>query len=319
MNNCIYNEFADPKYYEYDNNSPSYITYLLSIGFGVLGWKIYNEPIFRRDFIQGCFAVSDYIYDKYHQIRYDDKIRQKSLLKEKPPCLTMDDNFNQLQNSHKITLLKFFSNELKFESLSLKEKQYYIIGTKSENVLLSDKILEFPWLAASIEIILLDGERYTFEITEKIKHFWLEHNQLPLHVEYYDVWISELLLDTYPKISKQEIKELKLTVIDKVGDFIEYSDVLIEPSKDDTRIINFPTLNTLSSLSSLSEKSTESSPSQSQSTSPSVTPKSSPESSPVSSRSSSPQPESSLTSSLTSFSSSTIPSQSASEEDTTID
>jgi hypothetical protein len=332
MNNCIYTEFQDPSYYEYDdannNNNSGYMKYLLTIGLGVLGWKIYNEPIFRRDFIQCCFKVGDYIYDKYHNLRYDDKIRRKSLLKEQPPCLTMDDDFSQLKQSHKLTLLEFFSNELKFESLSLKEKQYYIIGTKSENVLLSDKILEFPWLAASLEIILLTGETHTFEITNKFKNFWLEHNQLPLHVEYYDVWISELLLDCKPIISKQEIKELKLTVIDQLGDFIEYSDVLIEPSKDETRIINFPTLNTFLTLPVI--PSPKSSPSHSVSSSSSVTPNSSPSSS----RSSSPHPLTSSISSIfsqssfspivsstqtTSESQSESQSQSLSEEDTTID
>jgi hypothetical protein len=44
--------------------------------------------------------------------------------------------------------------------------------------------------------------------------------------------------NVYP--SKQEIKKIKLVIIDELGDFIEFSDVLIEPKKNDVRIIDFP-------------------------------------------------------------------------------
>jgi hypothetical protein len=279
-----------------DESSIGIISSMITISVGVLSWKIYTNPIFRRDFIQGCFNTCDYIYDKYYQLRYDDKIRRKSLLNKdnrhniisdtqkfvdliysssdeinncsscscsssSSSSSVLPDSDNEYEipsnnsslissnDSHKLTLIEFFSNELKFESLTYKEKKYYILGTKpmeniNENI--NDKVLDFPWLAASLEIKTLDGDDLTFEITDQFKNFWLEHNQLPLHLEYYDIWITELLLDSNNKFpSKQEIKEIKLTVIDEMGDFMEFNDVLIIPANQDTRFIKLPNLNKL--------------------------------------------------------------------------
>ncbi len=234
-----------------DNNDEKDSSFNLIFTFGIglasFSWAFYKFPIFRRDVIQAGFNTFDFIYDIYHKIRYDDKIRRKSILKG----ITTPKSFltsSQLElnkegetNSHKKTLVEFLSNELKFESLTLKEKQYYILGTKKENdVFTNDKIIEFPWLAASLDIITLDNVIHNYDITSNFKNFWIEHNQLPFHLEYYDIWISELISKNhsyYP--SKQEIKTIKLNVIDALGDFIEYSDVLIEPSNNETRIINF--------------------------------------------------------------------------------
>jgi hypothetical protein len=260
-------------YYENDEHkkSSSMILYIVTAGLGVFSWNMYIDPIFRRDFIQGCFKTYDYIYDKYYNLRYDDKVRRISLLKnqafEKKQKLidflysTSDDSSvipdsetdsdashnssiaSVLDTSHKYTLIEFFSNELKFESVTYKEKKYYILGTKENNNDINDKIIEFPWLAASLDITCVDNTFLTYEITDKFKTFWIEHNQLPLHIEYYDIWISELISDKQSYPSKENIKEIALKVIDQQGDFIEYSDVLIEPHRDQTKIINIPSLN----------------------------------------------------------------------------
>ncbi len=263
-------------YYENDENkkSSSIFPYLVTAGLGVLSWKLYSNPIFRRDFIQGCFNTYDYIYDKYYNLRYDDKVTRISLLKKEvsqkqqklidflysnsddssviPDSETDSDASHTssvvslLDTSHKYTLIEFFSNELKFESVSYKEKKYYILGTKENNNVhkdINDKIIEFPWLAASLDITCVDNTSVTYEITDKFKTFWIEHNQLPLHIEYYDIWISELISDKQSYPSKENIKEIALKVIDQKGDFIEYSDVLIEPHRDETKIINIPSLN----------------------------------------------------------------------------
>jgi hypothetical protein len=241
--------------YEYKmdnkNENDSYFNLMFTFGIGLasFSWAFYKFPIFRRDVIQAGFDTVDYIYDVYHKLRYDDKIRIKSILKtnninhnHNPKYFLTSQETESESNLHKKTLVEFLSNELKFESLTLKEKQYYILGTKKENdVFTNDKIIEFPWLAASLDIITFDNIIHNYDITANFKNFWIEHNQLPFHLEYYDIWISELISKNhsyYP--SKQEIKAVKLNVIDALGDFIEYSDVLIEPSKDETRIINFP-------------------------------------------------------------------------------
>ncbi len=261
-------------YYEIDDhkNSSSIVPYVITAGLGLLSWKLYSNPIFRRDFIQGCFNTYDYLYDKYYNLRYDNKIRRTSLLKNQslenkqklvdflysddssiiPESETDSDGSNNssivsiVDSSHKYRLIEFFSNELKFESLSYKEKKYYILGTKSniqEHKDINDKIIDFPWLAASLDIICVDNTASSYEITDKFKNFWIEHNQLPLHIEYYDIWISELISDKQSYPIKENIKEIKLTVIDQKGDFIEYSDVLIEPHRNETKIINIPSLN----------------------------------------------------------------------------
>ena len=264
-------------YYENDEQkkSTSLVPFLATAGLGFLSWKLYSNPIFRRDFIQGCFNTYDYLYDKYYNLRYDNKVRRTSLLKKQTienkqkliDFLYSDDSsvcpesevesdtsnnssiISMIDSSHKYTLIEFLSNELKFESLTYKEKKYYILGTKAnnqenkDNKDITDKIIEFPWLAASLEINYNDGTSSSYEITDKFKNFWIEHNQLPLHIEYYDIWISELISDKQSYPTKENIKEIKLSVIDPQGDFIEYSDVLIEPHRNETKIINIPSLN----------------------------------------------------------------------------
>jgi hypothetical protein len=242
-------------YYEYENDDvmgvPPFVFGFI-IGTSVFGWALYRYPIFRRDIIQSIFNASDLIYDTYYNYRYDDKVRRKSLIKDITHLKTQHIYFNDLlleesidiNCPHKLTLVDFFLNDLKYESITFKDKTYYILGTKhseeisvSEN--LKDKIVDFPWLAVNLEIITLDGAVMGYDITNKFKEFWIEHNQLPFHLEYYDVWISQLISDKiYP--SKQEIKKIKLVIIDELGDFIEFTDVLIEPKKNDVKIIDFP-------------------------------------------------------------------------------
>jgi hypothetical protein len=243
-----------------NENKPSYTNFIITFGISLasFSWAFYKFPIFRRDVIQASFDTADYIYDVYHKLRYDDKIRRESILKTNNNnssnnnhntkyFFTSQETGKEIEtetesNSHKKTLVEFLSNELKFESLRLKEKQYYILGTKKENDLFTnDKIIEFPWLAASLDIINFDNIIHNYDVTANFKNFWIEHNQLPFHLEYYDIWISELISKNNSNFpAKEEIKTIKLNVIDALGDFIEYSDVLIEPSKDETRIINFP-------------------------------------------------------------------------------
>jgi uncharacterized protein YkvS len=242
-------------YYEYEDDDvmgvPPFLFGFI-LGTGVFGWALYKYPIFRREVIQSVFNVSDLVYDTYYNYRYDEKVRRKSVIKDITHLKTQHLYFNDLlleesidiNCPHKMTLVNFFLNDLKYESVSFKDKTYYILGTNhseeiSEPENLKDKIIAFPWLAANLEIITFDNSVTTYEITNKFKEFWIEHNQLPFHLEYYDVWISQLISNkVYP--SKQEIKKIKLVIIDELGDFIEFSDVLIEPKKNDVRIIDFP-------------------------------------------------------------------------------
>ncbi len=240
--------------YENDDNvmGVSPFTFGFMLGTGLLGWGLYKYPIFRREVIQSAFYVSDFIYDTYYNYRYDDKVRRKSLIKDITHLKTQHLYFNDLlleesidiNCPHKMTLVNFFLNDLKYESMTYKDKTYYILGTKQSEETpntqnLKDKLVTFPWLSANLEIITFDDAVTSYEITDKFKEFWLEHNQLPFHLEYYDVWISQLISDkVYP--SKQEIKKIKLVIIDELGDFIEFSDVLIEPHKKTVKIIDFP-------------------------------------------------------------------------------
>jgi uncharacterized protein YkvS len=243
-------------YYEYEDDDdvmgvPPFLFGFI-LGTGVFGWALYKYPIFRREVIQSVFNVSDLVYDTYYNYRYDEKVRRKSVIKDITHLKTQHLYFNDLlleesidiNCPHKMTLVNFFLNDLKYESVSFKDKTYYILGTNhseeiSEPENLKDKIVAFPWLAANLEIITFDNSVTTYEITNKFKEFWIEHNQLPFHLEYYDVWISQLISNkVYP--SKQEIKKIKLVIIDELGDFIEFNDVLIEPKKNDVRIIDFP-------------------------------------------------------------------------------
>jgi hypothetical protein len=235
-----------------DTMNLSQFTFGFILGTGLFGWALYKYPIFRREVIQAAFNVSDLVYDTYYQYRYDDKVRRKSVIKDITHLKTQHLYFNDLlleesidiNCPHKMTLVNFFLNDLKYESVTFKDKTYYILGTKhSEEISdpenLKNKIVNFPWLSSNLEIITFDGAVMGFDITNKFKEFWIEHNQLPFHLEYYDVWISQLISNkVYP--SKQEIKKIKLVIIDELGDFIEFSDVLIEPKNNNVNIINFP-------------------------------------------------------------------------------
>ena len=240
----------------YDENDDtmnlSQFTFGFILGTSLFGWALYKYPIFRREVIQAAFNVSDLVYDTYYQCRYDDKVRSKSLIKDITHLKTQHLYFNDLlleesidiNCPHKMTLVNFFLNDLKYESITFKDKTYYILGTNNSEEItelenLKDKLVTFPWLAVSLEIVNFDGAVMGFDITNKFKEFWIEHNQLPFHLEYYDVWISQLISNkVYP--SKQEIKKIKLVIIDELGDFIEFSNVLIEPKKNTVKIIDFP-------------------------------------------------------------------------------
>ena len=63
-------------------------------------------------------------------------------------------------------------------------------------------------------------------------------NKLPLSIDYYDFWISELTNEKLP--SHNDVKMISLTVIDEKGEFNQLSEVLILPKANKTIIIDFP-------------------------------------------------------------------------------
>ena len=108
----------------------------------------------------------------------------------------------------------------------------------------NDMILEIPWLAVSLEITTFDNNTVTHDITHGITKYLIDGNFLPIHPEYYDFWIDTLLYESGISknniIIKDKIKEIKMVIIDEVGDFIDYKNILIIPRKNNFKIINFP-------------------------------------------------------------------------------
>ncbi len=152
---------------------------------------------------------------------------------------------------HDHILHKFLTNDINFKSIHIKEKTYYVLypdlsenKDNEYNNFTKEHILESPWLAVSLVILTIDYEIKEYDITESLKKFWIENNNIPVHVEYYDFWVDILLNETGISknniLSKDKIKKFHLSVINDVGDFKNYENVLIVPRKENFKIIEFP-------------------------------------------------------------------------------
>jgi hypothetical protein len=79
---------------------------------------------------------------------------------------------------------------------------------------------------------VLHNELKEYDITNSLKKFWIENNHLPVHLEYYDFWIDILLneagISNKNIIPRDKINDINLTIINEVGDFINYKNVLID-------------------------------------------------------------------------------------------
>jgi hypothetical protein len=252
------NNFSN-NYYEFENNdssrnSSSYNGIIITTGlFSWTIWKLYSDNVFRRQAIEGYFKTVDTIYNKFYEVWYDDKIRRQMLDKINVMDKHYHNNFDEddLSNlEHNKSLFDFFFRPLELHSVKIKDKKYYRIGPDADFSL--EHVLDCPWLAASIEITSKSGQIMSVDITDKLKELWLHGNKIPIHIEYYDFWIYDfitrknLITLTSPFkndkkiISKKDIKEIKLSIINEVGDLIEYSDVLIEPKREITHIVHLP-------------------------------------------------------------------------------
>jgi hypothetical protein len=228
------------------------ITTFLIVGFSLSFIKNHK---FQRKVIETFFNTYDYFYEKFYKLWYDDKVRTNVIntinSKNINHTLLMNTNLEkeekekgkEFMNENNKLLLEFLSNEIKFECVRLKEKVYYLIGTNP--IFTKDHILECPWLAISIQLILNNQEEVlTVDVSKKIMEFWIEGNELPIHIEYYDYWIRKLLIDSgcsnFKISEKEDIKELKLVIINELGDSIEYQNILVVPKKDTVKTIEFP-------------------------------------------------------------------------------
>jgi uncharacterized membrane protein len=182
----------------------------VSVGIGSFSWALYNYPHFRRKTIENIFNGSDYIYDKYYKLRYDDKIREVEIRTGKT---------------------------LSLSRVSYKDNDYYVIKSEKQ-VFKLDDIIELPWLAVSLKVETKDDQHHEIEITNKWKQFWVKINELPFHMEYYDLWIKELLSEL--AVEKDEIKRLELLIIDETGNFITHNNVLIKPHSQSNQIDLIP-------------------------------------------------------------------------------
>jgi hypothetical protein len=228
------------------------ISTLFTIGFS---WSFIKNPKFQRCVIAKIFNTYDYFYEKFYKLWYDDKVRtnviktidskniNSVLLKSTNLEKEEKEKGKECMSENSKLLFEFLSNEIKFECVTIKEKKYYLIGTNP--IFTKDNILECPWLAISIQLILHEKEEepLTIDVSEKFMEFWIEGNELPIHLEYYDYWIRKLLTDSgcsnFKIYEKEEIKELKLVIINELGDSIEYQNILVIPKKDTVNTIEF--------------------------------------------------------------------------------
>ncbi len=263
------NNFSNNYYYEHQNNdSSNYNGLIITTGlFSWTIWKLYSDNVFRRQAIEGYFKTVDIVYNKFYEIWYDDKIRHEMLDKINVTDEHYHNQFDEddLSNhEHTKSLFDFFFRPLELHTMKIKDKKYYRIGPDSDFTL--EHVLDCPWLAASIEITSKNNQIMSIDITDKLKELWLHGNKIPIHIEYYDFWICDFItqnnLLTFPfkndknNMSKRDIKEIKLSIINEAGDLIEYSDVLIEPRREITRIVHLPKI-TLSEQIDESNQETE--------------------------------------------------------------
>lgn len=218
-------------------------------GIGAFGWAMYKYPSFRRNTIQNIFNGADYVYDTYHQWRYDDKVRETTLrTHEHDSDLVLSNSFHDEDENNKCgqalalrkdnhlgQLLEFFSDPHSLTQISFQEQNFYIVQNQKIPFKFDD-IMTLPWLAVSLKVKTNEDFNHELDITEKWKQFWLKVNVLPFHLEYYDLWIREF----YPDLEKGDIKDIELVVIDDMGEFRTYRNVLIKPHHDSEQVDLIP-------------------------------------------------------------------------------
>jgi hypothetical protein len=215
-------------------------------GLGSFGIALYNYPSLRRRTIENIFSGSDYIYDKYNRLRYDNKIREVEIRKHPPTMISINSplfkkelkkNDQNLEDHNLKQLLNIFSNNYSLSHVSYRDNDYYTLKSDKKSFELSH-IINLPWLAVSLKVETNDQQCHEIDITSKLKKFWIKINRLPFHLEYYDLWIKGLLPEL--NLEKDEIKHLELVIIDEMGNFINHSDVLIIPHSQSDKIDLIP-------------------------------------------------------------------------------
>lgn len=209
--------------------------YPIIAGLGVFGWSFYKYPRFRRNVIETGFELSDQVYDIYYKYKYNDDsikitIEDKFEHQNKLDLVNGSSNTQTESNdSSKKKLLDFYASDLNLAKYQLKEKTFYHIGNKSEFDL--DNVLSLDWLSITIEI-----DDYQKEISDLLKQLWVKNNKLPFSLEYYDFWIRKVF-----DLEVENPKNIKLVIINEMGDFLEFSNVLILPGEDDL-VISLPSI-----------------------------------------------------------------------------
>jgi len=223
--------------------------------------KIRTENIVKKDInvkhINNYFMINtnlenvglEYFSNKLETIYESESESDYNSNSNSPTNSAYNSDSEEIKESKKIklhkperALIKFLTNDLKFEAVKIKEKKYYLLGPNPK--FSHDNVLEMPWLSVSLEITSDSDDVNTHDITDTFNKFWLHGNHLPLHLEYYDFWIDTLLSESGISknniVSKDKIKQLKLSIINESGDFVEYNNVLIVPRKNNLKIIDFP-------------------------------------------------------------------------------
>lgn len=216
------------------------------VGISLFGYNFYKKSGFRRCVIENMFSTYDYCYNIFYNFWYDDKIRISTIKTERVDYinkLVLINTKIDVNDENDMIVKHFLTEDIKYQKASYKDKSYYLLGPKNDFVFEFKHIMESPWLAASIEIKTKDDINYSIDITESIKEYWIEGNMIPIHLEYYDYWIYNLLRNSgmsfREKLFKMEIKDLSLQVINGIGDIELYKNVLILPRNNDLKLIEF--------------------------------------------------------------------------------
>ena len=216
------------------------------LGLSVFGYNFYKKSGFRRYVIESMFNTYDYGYDIFYKIWYDDKIRITTIKTERVEHinkLVLMNTLIDMNDENDMIVKHFLTEDIKYQKATYKDKSYYLLGPKMEEIFGVKHILESPWLAASIEIKTKYDVNHSIDITESIKEYWIEGNMIPIHLEYYDYWIYNLLRNSgisfSEKLFKIEIKDLSLQFINSMGDIELYKNVLILPRNNDLKLIEF--------------------------------------------------------------------------------
>jgi hypothetical protein len=216
------------------------------LGLSLFGYNFYKNSGFRRNVIENMFTTYDYCYYIFYNFWYDDKIRITTIKTERVNLinkLVLMNTMIDMNDENDMIVKHFLTEDIKYQKASYKDKSYYLLGPKMESFFGFKHIMELPWLAASIEIKTKDDINHSIDITESIKEYWIEGNMIPIHLEYYDYWIYNLLRNSgmsfREKLFKMEIKDLSLQVINGMGDIELYKNVLILPRNNDLKLIEF--------------------------------------------------------------------------------